>query len=259
MMTRETEEKLAKALTAETVELIPFLPYLLQDLWELGSNPRDILQLINKNITISDDFTFLELACGKGACSVNIAKALNVKVYGYDLLPDFIAYAKQKAKEWAVEELCHFAVGDVNELVNTESDYDCVIFSAVGDVLGDPEETLRKLSNTIKSGGYIIMDATYLPDDKNSRDLRWAYDYLKRDDWLHIFSDLGLTLVEELPETEEYDYESELKTMSVRVNELIAKHPDKRAMFERYLQNQKDEVADLENDLIGGMWLIQKI
>jgi hypothetical protein len=72
-MHKETEEKLAKALTAETTELIPFLPYLLQDLWELGSNPRDIIKLIKKHITISENTVFLELACGKGACAVKIA------------------------------------------------------------------------------------------------------------------------------------------------------------------------------------------
>jgi len=32
----DVKEKLAKSLTAETTELIPYLPYLLQDLWELG-------------------------------------------------------------------------------------------------------------------------------------------------------------------------------------------------------------------------------
>lgn len=38
------EEKLAKSLTAESTELIPYLPYLLQDLWELGSSPKDIIE-----------------------------------------------------------------------------------------------------------------------------------------------------------------------------------------------------------------------
>ena len=42
----DVEEKLAKSLTAESVELIPYLPYLLQDLWELGSSPKDMIHLI---------------------------------------------------------------------------------------------------------------------------------------------------------------------------------------------------------------------
>ena len=33
----ESRDKLAKSLTAETIDLIPFLAYLLQDLWELLS------------------------------------------------------------------------------------------------------------------------------------------------------------------------------------------------------------------------------
>jgi cyclopropane fatty-acyl-phospholipid synthase-like methyltransferase len=257
-MNRETEEKLAKALTAETTELIPFLPYLLQDLWELGSNPRDMLRLIKKHMSISKDTAFLELACGKGACAINIAKELGVKVHGFDLLPDFIAYAKQKAEEWGVDSLCRFTVGDVNEIVNTEKDYDCAIFGAAGDVLGNPQETLSKLSQTIKSGGYIIMDATYLPDDGNVENLQWAYEYLKCEDWLRLFHENGLRLAEELPDEEGHDFDGEMDVMVMRVNELIAKYPDKRDMFEGYLKSQQSEIADLENALVEGTWILQK-
>lgn len=63
----DVEEKLAKSLTAESVELIPYLPYLLQDLWELGSSPKDMVHLISKNIIISEKTKVLDLACGKGA------------------------------------------------------------------------------------------------------------------------------------------------------------------------------------------------
>ena len=44
------EEKLAKSLTAGSVELIPYLPYLLQDLWELGSSPKDMLEMITDTV-----------------------------------------------------------------------------------------------------------------------------------------------------------------------------------------------------------------
>jgi len=56
------EEKLAKSLTAESTELIPYLPYLLQDLWELGSSPKDILDMITKHINVSDETRVLDLA-----------------------------------------------------------------------------------------------------------------------------------------------------------------------------------------------------
>jgi cyclopropane fatty-acyl-phospholipid synthase-like methyltransferase len=224
----------------------------------LGSNPRDMLRLIKKHMMISEDTTFLELACGKGACAINIAKEFGIRVYGFDLLPDFIAVAKQKAEEWGVDSLCRFAVGDGNDIVNTEKGYDCVIFGAAGDVLGNPQETLSKLSQTIKPGGYIIMDATYLPDDGRVEDLEWEYEYLKREDWLRLFQENGLQLAEELPDEEGHDFEGEMVVMTKRANELIAKCPEKREMFEGYLKSQLCEVADLENALVGGTWILQK-
>ncbi|OPZ94067.1 MAG: hypothetical protein BWY74_00853 [Firmicutes bacterium ADurb.Bin419] len=61
----KVEEKLAKSLTAESTELIPYLPYLLQDLWELGSSPKDIIDMTQKHIQISKEMKVLDLTCGK--------------------------------------------------------------------------------------------------------------------------------------------------------------------------------------------------
>jgi len=173
------EEKLAKSLTAESVELIPYLPYLLQDLWELGSSPRDILKMITKHILVSKETKVLDLACGKGAVSVNLAKELGCMVKGIDIIPEFIDFAVQKAQEFGVGELCEFLVGDITELVKTEKDYDIVILGAVGDVLGNAEETINLLKKTIKKGGYIIIDEAYGNDESNPQ-------YLTREQWLAI-------------------------------------------------------------------------
>jgi ubiquinone/menaquinone biosynthesis C-methylase UbiE len=252
------EEKLACSLTADTTDLIPFLPYLLQDLWELGMNPHDIIRLIKKHTAVSAGSSVLELACGKGAAAVNIAKELGSEIRGYDLIPEFIEYAKQKAAELNVEALCSFAVGDVNEAVTVEKNHDCVIFGAAGDILGSPRETMQKLSGTIKCGGFIITDATYLPDDVSGDALEWSYEYLYRGDWLRIFEENNLRLAEETAGEEAHDFEAEMNAIIKRVNQLIAKHPDKRGMFERYIKSQQSEVDDLENTLISGVWILQK-
>ena len=65
-MTNETKEALACSLTAETTELLPFLPYLLQDFWELGSDPEVMIRLIKKYVSLSPQTRVLDLACGKG-------------------------------------------------------------------------------------------------------------------------------------------------------------------------------------------------
>jgi len=258
-MNRETDEKLACSLTAETTELLPYLPYLLQDLWELGSSPRDMIKLMKKHMTISKNTKVLDLACGKGAVSVNIAKELGITVYGLDLLSEFIDYAKGKAKEYGVDALCTFAVGDVNKVVETEMGYDCTIFGAAGNILGCPQETLAKLAKTVKSGGFIIIDEAYMPDGENGESVKYEnYEYLYRKDWLKLFGDSGLVLVEELQNTDEYDFDADNAAIEARAEELIAKHPEKRAIFEGYIQSQLNEVDDLENTITAVTWILQK-
>jgi ubiquinone/menaquinone biosynthesis C-methylase UbiE len=257
-MNKETEEKLARALTAETTELIPFLPYLLQDLWELGSNPQDMIRLIKKYMPISTETKILDIACGKGAVSIQIAQSLGINVYGFDILPDFIDCAKQKAKEFNVEALCHFTCADANETVNTERNYDCVILGGAGNILGFPHETIGKLIGTIKPGGFIMIDEAYLPDNSNGSDIKYKnHEYLTHSQWMQLFKNYGLKLLEEAHNLEEYDFDFETKAIAARAQELIAKHPEKRTMFEGYVQSQLDECADLENNIVAVTWMLQ--
>jgi len=259
-MKKETEEKLARSLTAETTELLPFLPYLLQDLWALGSNPGDMIRLIKKYMPISETTKILDIACGKGAVSIKIAESLGVNVYGFDLMPEFIEYAKQKAKELNVDTLCHFVYADANEIVNTEKHYDCVIFGGAGDALGSPRETLSKLLRTVKPKGFILIDEAYLTDDSSNDEVKYKnYEYLTREQWMRLFKDSGLELVEESRLVEEYDFNSENKVIAARADELIAKHPEKRAIFEGYVQSQLNECADLENSVVAAIWMLQKL
>ena len=258
-MQRETEEKLARSLTAETADLVPFLPYLLQDLWELGSNPRDMVKLIKKHMTPSRSTKVLDVACGKGAISVQIAHSLGVCVHGCDLLPDFIEYAREKAEECGVAHLCHFTQGDANEMTKFAAGYDLVIFGAAGDILGSPRETLQKLSGTILPGGYIIIDEAYLPEGTANSDVHYQnYDYLPRGEWLRLFEESGLVLLEELPATEEYDYDSDNKAIAQRAGELSAKHPEKRALFEGYIASQLAECEDLQGNITAVTWMLKK-
>ncbi|MEN1760340.1 class I SAM-dependent methyltransferase [Anoxynatronum sibiricum] len=241
------EEKLAKSLTAETTELIPYLPYLLQDLWDLGSSPRDIVHLMSKHMKVTRDIKVLDLACGKGAVSVYIAREMGCSVKGIDLMPDFIADASQKSRQHGVESLCEFAVGDITEAVLTEKGYDVVILGAVGDVLGSPEETIIKLKNTIKPKGYLIIDDAY--GQKGA-----SIDYLTRAEWLDIFEKTGVGLLEDLIVDED-----ELKGINdeqqghiaKRAAELKHQYPESAWLFDSYLQSQQAEVNQLENEISG--------
>ena len=240
------EEKLAKSLTAESTELIPYLPYLLQDLWELGSSPRDMLDMIRRHISVSEHTRVLDLACGKGPVSVHLAKELGCKVKGIDMIPDFIEFANEKAKEHGVDALCVFAVGDITEAVKVETGYDIVVLGAVGDVLGNPEETIRKLKNTIKPRGYIIIDDAYGSGAE--------IDYYTRQEWSEVFDRTSVSLIEEKlgDQDELVGLNREQQGLIVRrANELIEKYPEKSHLFESYIKSQQAECDELENEISG--------
>lgn len=93
------EEKLVQSLSSETTELIPYLPYLLQDLFELGSSPKDMLEIIQKNIPLNKPLCILDLACGKGAVSIHLAKSIPCTIKGIDIMKDFIEVGRSVSKE----------------------------------------------------------------------------------------------------------------------------------------------------------------
>ena len=263
-MKKEVEEKLAGSLTAETTDIIPFLPYLLQDFWELGSDPTAMAELLEKYIAVSTTTNVLDLACGKGAVSVAVAKKLRVKVKGYDIIPEFIDFAVQKAQEHGVADLCGFEVGDINEVVQAAKDYDVVILGGVGDVLGKPSETLSKLKQTVKTGGYILIDECYLKDGGKQEDVGYNnYEYLTEKQWATLFTDSNLELVETVSafevEPENMDSDSGMTAITKRANELIEKHPEHKAMFEGYIRSQQSEYDDIDNHLEGVIWILKKL
>lgn len=247
------EDKLAISLTAESTELIPYFSYLLQDLWELGSSPNDIIELTVKHIDVSEQTKVLDLACGKGAISVHFAKAFGCNVKGIDLIPEFIEYATQKAQEFGVENLCEFQVGDINQAVEKERDYDIVILGAVGTVLGSPEETVMKLKKIINDKGYIFVDDAYGVDDS---DIRCP----SKSKWLSIFNNAGLRLIDEklIAHDELCSINIEQQALIVkRANELMNLYPEKASLFESYIRSQQAECDELENEISGVTMLLQ--
>jgi SAM-dependent methyltransferase len=254
---KTTEEKLAGSLTAETTDLLPFLPYLLQDFWELGSDPSATAKMLFRNVAITENTRVLDLACGKGAVSVAVAKKLQAKVKGIDLIPEFVEVAAKKAVEHGVSHLCEFLAGDINDAVETEKNFDVVIFGAAGDALGNPRETLRKLKQTIRSGGYILIDEGYLKDGYTQENIGYTnYEYLTKSEWDALFEEAGLTIAESLFVCESEDGAG-IAEITRRANELSAKHPEKKSMFDGYIRSQQSEYDDIDNSLEAVIWLLK--
>lgn len=197
----------------------------------------------------------LDLACGKGAVSVQLARKLGCSVKGVDIIPEFIDFAVKKAREFGIEELCEFKAGDITESVKTEKDFDIVIYGAVGDVLGNWDEAITLLKNTVKKGGYIIIDDAYGKDKSNAK-------YLTREQWLLLFSEKGVRLIDEkVVESDELSRLNKEQQVSIikRANELKNKFPEKSHLFDSYIRSQQAECDEIENEISPVTLLLQVV
>jgi ubiquinone/menaquinone biosynthesis C-methylase UbiE len=211
--------------------------------------------MITRHIPISRQTRILDLACGKGAVSVNLARELGCKVKGIDIMPDFISFAVQKAREFGVDALCEFVAEDITESVEKERDYDIVILGAVGDVLGRPEETIALLKRTVKSDGHIIIDDAYGNEKSDS-------EHPTREHWLDIFARAGVVLVDErvIEDDELASLNKEQQEwIEKRANELKVTIPGKAQLFDSYIHSQLAECKQLEDEISGVTLLLQVI
>ena len=84
-----TRQSVADSLESE-IKLLPYMPYLLQDLWALGSSVDQILDLFSTLPLSYGAAKVLDLGCGKGAVSVQIASKFGFEVVGIDAMPEFL-------------------------------------------------------------------------------------------------------------------------------------------------------------------------
>jgi ubiquinone/menaquinone biosynthesis C-methylase UbiE len=252
------EECVVIAMDGSDKEIFSFLPYILQDLWEIGADPGAIIRLIKKYCNNISELKVLDLGCGKGAVSVKVSQELGCACYGIDAIPEFIEFAKHKATEFKVSHLCKFETGDIRESVKELSNYDVVILGAIGPVFGDYLSTLSTLSKCINENGIFIIDDGYINDES---DFIHPLMY-KKSDILQQLEKAGMQLVEDdIMDNEYIKYSDDyiFENIKRRCNELIEQYPHKQRLFLNYISKQEVENDVLENKVIGTTMVIKKI
>lgn len=237
-------------------ELFPFLPYILQDTWEIGASPETIIRLINKHFDNCAGLKVLDLCCGKGAVSVKVSESLGCYCHGIDAIREFAEFASQRACEFNVGHLCTFETGDIREKVKGISGYDVIILGATGPVLGDYYHTLTTLSECINKNGIFIIDDGYIDDDSN-----FIHPLMfKKKSVLQQINNAGMEVIEEeiMKEEEVRDSgEFIFNNLKKRCFELIEKYPDKQNLFLGYIKKQEEENDVLENKVIASTLVIK--
>jgi SAM-dependent methyltransferase len=237
-------------------EIYPFLPYLLQDLDEIGTDPRMAAGMIERHVN-RGSLNILDLGCGKGAVTVHLAKTLDCHITGIDGMPEFIESAGKLATKNGVSHLCRFIHADIREEIKNCRDFDVVILGAIGPVFGLMGQTLQSISPALRPGGYVFIDDGFKEDDTLP-----GYDrVLSRSAFYQQIEENGFRIAEELiiPPDKLHGSNREIQDMIVmRAGELLIKYPDKEKILRDYVQAQEDEIDTMENHLKVGAWLLEK-
>jgi cyclopropane fatty-acyl-phospholipid synthase-like methyltransferase len=254
---KSIEESVVTAMDGTDKELFPYLPYILQDIWEIGADPEIIVSLIERHFINHGILKILDLGCGKGAVSINAAKRFGCTCYGIDAIPEFISYARKKAAEYNVEHLCRFEVGDIRLKIKNLSSSDIIILGAIGPVFGDYYTTLTALSGCLNDNGVLIIDDGYI---ENERDYTHP-KIQKRETIIQQIHSAGMQITEEviigkddIKDSDDYIFDN----LEKRCFELIERYPEKKKLFMAYIEKQKEENDVLENKVICSTMVIKR-
>lgn len=254
---KSVEESVVAAMDGIDEEIFPYLPYILQDLWEIGSSPEAIISLVKKHKDNYSELKVLDLGCGKGAVSIKMAHELNCKCIGIDAVKEFIDEANKKAKEYNVASLCKFITGDIRIKVKECSDFDIIILGAIGPVFGDYYDTLSTIEKSLHNDGLIIIDDCYFEDDSN-----YIHPSIhKKEQILKQISDAEMYLIDEviLPDDEIKQSNGFIfENLKKRCNELVEKYPDKKRLFLNYMKQQEEENDVLDTKAVCPTMVIKK-
>lgn len=254
---RSDDEMVAYALEAP-IALLPYLPELLADLEELGSDAEAITRAL-RDLNPTKAMTVVDLGCGKGAVAVEIAQHLNLRVIGIDLFKPFIDKCRELAESRSVSELCRFMHADILKLAGKIGACDIAIFAALGDVLGSLDQTVSVIRQYTKPGGYMVISDGFIKDGGSS-DFPGFEQYANHGEMIARLTACGDSLVRETIEVNDCDRgeHREAKMITARASMIAARQPEIAVDVLRYAEKQAAEYDFMDENFIGAIWTLKR-
>lgn len=251
---RSENEMVAYALETHPA-LLPYLPELLSDLDELGSDAQAIAGVLGK-LDLNEPATVVDLGCGKGAVAVEVAEKLGCKVLGVDLFTPFIQSCNELAESRGVSELCNFIHGDILQLAGNIKPCDVVIFAALGDVLGPLDQTVSIIRQYAKPGGYMVISDGFIKEG-GSANFPGFEQYAGHDEMIARLTACGDVLVSEITEAVDFDT-GEDELIAARAETIAARRPEIAADVLRYAKAQAAEYRFMAENFVGAIWVLKR-
>lgn len=118
----------------------------------MSKDGRTYAQIVDQMKRVLDrKMTVLELACGTGLLSVQLAGSVKL-LEATDFSEEMIRKAKAKAHSARL----HFSVQDATSLSYASETFDAVVISNALHIMPEPEKALAEIKRVLKPGGILI-------------------------------------------------------------------------------------------------------
>lgn len=202
-----------------------------------------------------------DLGCGKGATAIAIASGLGLRVLGIELFEPFVAQAEALARDAWASHLCQFRHGDVRTTAEGLPSADVAVFAALGDVLGDPAETMRVVRQHVRPGGYVLLADVFLRDG-GSVEFPGFERYRSRIETVRGLTAWGDELFREVPaiddENDDDDGDEDATAIHRRASALAERHPQCREQLLAFADDQAKADAHIAENLVDAVRVLRR-
>jgi cyclopropane fatty-acyl-phospholipid synthase-like methyltransferase len=214
------------------------------------------LPIIFKKMRLEKGMKIIDLPCGQGGVSVPLAKRYGAEVMGYDIVPAYVRYAQEYAKEKEVSDLCKFRVADIREAVKRRNICDVLLWIGPPHVWGRSHPTISRLRNVVKNRGRIVIADAYLYPKVKSTGMYKDYEsfknttkgYTSLGDEIIEINDYGSSLWD-------FDYERTRKEVARGVKR--ARTEKERNIVKRCLESLDGFQSEEEHTLGLAIWVLR--
>jgi SAM-dependent methyltransferase len=234
--------------------LVPCFDQLFAGLEALGGDPTRVVRAL-RALGLGPRARVLDLACGKGATAIALARGVGCRVVGVDACEAFVLHARARAARLGLSRRCRFVLGDVEDAsVVPRGTYDCAMMLGLFPV----GRAARMLRERAARGGLYVIDDCFR-----------ALDAADRDYGAIPTLDAHARAIERLGDrVERVDIPTPracraldtriFRILSRNADRVRARHPDLAVALDAFVRAQRDAIDVLSGPIRPAVWYVRR-
>lgn len=153
-----------------------------EDVLDESLNPRgaELLHKMVAKLRLPPEATVLDLGCGEGQHSIQLANEFHVAVHGIDPVPRHIELANERLAEAArrnpeLRKLVRFALGAAEAVPERDASIDLIWCREVLYHVASLDKAFAECRRVLRSGGHMLIYQNFRTDRLEPREAEWLW------------------------------------------------------------------------------------